>query len=280
VIGVIGTYNSGCAAIQIPILNQAPGGGVPMVSPGNTLVCLTETASSCRPDEPGVYYPSGKRNYARVVPNDAVQGAGLASFAKGAGIQRPFILIAADDPTSENQGRTFADAPKSLGLQIAGVEHFDPKATSYTALMQKVKSSGADAVVLAAILEEGGAEMIKAKVEALGPNDGPVKLLAFDGFGQQATIDNTGPASRGLYVSLPGKVPGALTGTGADFVNELRAAIPENPIEVFAPYAGSAAEVLLDAIHVGHDRVGTIAQLFKTQVTDGITGSFSITPTG
>ncbi len=36
VIGVIGTYNSGCAAEIMPILNEAPGGPVPMVSPGNT----------------------------------------------------------------------------------------------------------------------------------------------------------------------------------------------------------------------------------------------------
>jgi branched-chain amino acid transport system substrate-binding protein len=280
VIGVIGTYNSGCAAIEIPILNRAPGGGIPMVSPGNTLVCLTETASSCNPDEPGVYYPSGERNYARVVPSDAVQGAGLAAFAKGAGITRPFILIAADDPTSENQGRTFETAAKSLGVTIAGVEHYDPKATSYADLMTQVRSSGADAVVLAAILEENGVEMIKAKVDALGPNDGPVKLLAFDGFAQQATIDNTGPASKGMYVSLPGKVPDALTGQGDAFVKQLRESIPEQPIEVFAPYAGQAAEVLLDALRAGHTRSGTIAQLFKTQVTNGITGSFSITPTG
>ena len=123
VIGVIGTYNSGCAALEIPILNQAPGGGVAMVSPGNTLVCLTETASTCEPNQPDVLYPSGKRNYARVVPNDAVQGAGLASFANDQGVKKPFILIAADDPTSEGQGRTFEGAARSLGMQIAGVEH-------------------------------------------------------------------------------------------------------------------------------------------------------------
>jgi branched-chain amino acid transport system substrate-binding protein len=280
VIGVIGTYNSGCAAIEIPILNRAPGGGIPMVSPGNTLVCLTETASSCKPSEPAVYYPSGTRNYDRVVPNDAVQGAGLAAFANGAGIRSPFILIAANDPTSENQGRTFADAAKALGMRIAGIERYDPKATSYTALMSQVRSSGADAVVLAAILEENGAEVIKDKVDALGPNDGAVKLFAFDGFAQQATIDNIGPDSRGMYVSLPGKVPAALTGEGEAFVQELREAIPANPIEVFAPYAGQAAELLLDALRVGQTRGGTIAQLFKTQLTDGITGSFSITPSG
>ena len=42
VLAVIGTYNSGCAEVEIPILGKAPGGGVAMVSPGNTAICLTE----------------------------------------------------------------------------------------------------------------------------------------------------------------------------------------------------------------------------------------------
>ena len=277
VIGVIGTYNSGCAAVQIPILNRA---GIPMVSPGNTLVCLTETARTCRPEEPDVYYPSSTRNYARVIPNDAVQGAGLATFVRDAGVQRPMVLIAADDPTSENQGRSFAGAAQALGMQIAGVEHYDPEAQNYTALMETVRSSGADAIVLASILEQNGAELIKAKVGALGPNDGPVRLFAFDGFAQQATIDNIGPDSAGMYVSLPGKVPSSLTGQGDVFVKELRAQLPANPIEVFAPYAAQAAEVLIDAIREGRTRSGAIAEIFGMQVDDGITGNFTITPTG
>ena len=282
VIGVIGTYNSGCAAVEIPILNRAPGGGIPMVSPGNTFVCLTQPSPTlCKPDEPDVYYPSGKRNYVRVVPNDAVQGAGLATFANQLGVKRPFVLIAADDSTSEGQGRTFAGAAQSLGMKIAGTERYDPKATSYAALMEKIKASGADAVVLAAILEANGVEIITAKVDALGPNDGAVKLLAFDGFAQQATIDNLGPDSRGLYVSIPGKVPGALTGVGDVFVKELREQIPENPIEPFAPYAGQAAGVLLEAVRQSDGtRSGTIAELFRTRIEDGIIGTFAITPSG
>ncbi len=281
IIGVIGTYNSGCAAIEMPVLNKAPGGGVPMVSPGNTFVCLTEPSPTlCKPDEPDVYFPSGTRNYIRVVPNDAVQGAGMASFANEQGIRKPFILIASDDPTSEGQGRTFEGAAKSLGMSIAGVEHYDPKAGSYTDLMNKAKAAGADAVFLGAILEENGAQLIKDKVSVLGPNDGSVKLLAPDGFAQQNTIDQAGSASAGMYVSLPGKVPGSLTGQGEDFVNELRSQVGDQPIEVFAPYAGQAAEVLLNAIRVGKTRAGTIDQLFQTKVTDGITGSFAITPSG
>ena len=282
VIGVIGTYNSGCAATEMPILNRAPGGGVPMVSPGNTLICLTQPSPTlCAKDEPGVFYPTGKRNYVRVVPNDAVQGAGLASFAQEVGVKRPYVLVAADDPTSAEQAGSFVGAARSLGMTIAGVDSYDPNAQTYAALMQKVKSAGADAVVLASILEQNGVQLIRDKVAALGPNDGPVKLLAFDGFAQQATIDNTGPESKGMYVSLPGRVPGELTAQGQVLVQALREGITANPIEVFAPYAGQAAAVLIQAIRKGGGtRAGTIAELFQTRVEDGIIGSFAITPSG
>jgi branched-chain amino acid transport system substrate-binding protein len=281
VIGVIGTYNSGCAAIEMPILNQAPGGGLAMVSPGNTFVCLTQPSPTlCAKDEPDVYFPSGNRNYIRVVPNDAVQGAGLASFAHDIGVKRPFVLYAADDPTSLGQAMTFQSAAAALGMLPRGAAQWDPNADDYAVQMNKVRHSGADAVVLAGILEQNGVQLIRDKAAALGPNDGAVKLLAFDGFAQQATIDNTGPDARGMYVSLPGKVPGALTGAGDVFVKELKAQIGEQPVEVFAPYAGQAAGVLLEAIRLGTTRAGTISELFKTKVEDGITGSFTITPTG
>ena len=38
VVGVIGTYNSGCAKEIIPLANRASGGGLAMISHGNTLV--------------------------------------------------------------------------------------------------------------------------------------------------------------------------------------------------------------------------------------------------
>ncbi len=280
VIGVIGTYNSGCAALEIPILNQAPGGGLAMVSPGNTLVCLTETASTCEKGQPRVFYPTGRRNYARVVPNDAVQSAGMASFAHDEGVRRPFVLIANDDPTSEGQGMTFVGAAKSLGMQVVGVQHYDPKAKAYAGLMKNAKAAGADAVYLGAILEENGAQLIKDKVSVLGPNDGAVKLLAPDGFAQQSTIDQAGPDSAGMFVSVPGKEPSTLTGAGSALVQELKAQVGDHPIETFAPYGAEAAEVLLAAIQSGVNRAGVIQSVFKTRVHGGIVGSFVITPSG
>ena len=52
VVGVIGTFNSGCAAIIIPVLNQAPGGAIAMLSPANTYPCLTEAGPACADTEP------------------------------------------------------------------------------------------------------------------------------------------------------------------------------------------------------------------------------------
>src|SRR5262245_20062322 len=144
VIGVIGTYNSGCAALEIPILNTAPDGGVPMVSPGNTLVCLTEpSTTSCAPDEPDKYYPNGGHNYIRVIPNDAFQGAGLAEFAKDEQqVEKPYVLYPADDQQAAGAAGNVEGAAKALGMQIAGKATWNPNAASYTDLMNQVKKSG------------------------------------------------------------------------------------------------------------------------------------------
>ena len=59
-----------------PGLNQAPNGGIAILSPANTAVCLTTTAGSCSATEPDQLLPvGGKRNYARVVWPDPFQGA-------------------------------------------------------------------------------------------------------------------------------------------------------------------------------------------------------------
>jgi branched-chain amino acid transport system substrate-binding protein len=129
VLGIIGTYNSGCAAAMIPLLGAAPGGGLAMVSPGNTLICLTQPSPGCGEGQPASLYPK-ERNYARVVPNDAYQGAGLALFAKQRRIKRIYVLYAGGDPTSLGQARTFRGAARTLGVNVVGFSAWNPSATN------------------------------------------------------------------------------------------------------------------------------------------------------
>jgi branched-chain amino acid transport system substrate-binding protein len=277
VLGVIGTYNSGCAEVMIPILGRAPGGGVAMVSPGNTLICLTEASPSCPKSQPGSLYPK-RHNYARVVPNDAYQGAGLGIFAKQHGVRNPYVLYAAGDPTSLGQAKTFRGAARKLNLNLAGFKSWDPQASSYRDLMEAVAATNADGVLLAGLTEENGARLIKDKVAVLGPNSG-VKLLAPDGFAQQSTIDLAGSAAAGMYASVPGRVPQDLKGPGKKLVRQLEAEVG-GAIELYAPYAGQAASVLLSAVAVGETRIGVIEAVHFTKVKNGITGSFDLLPSG
>ena len=171
VIGIIGTFNSGCAGIIIPVVNQAPDGGIPMLSPANTYVCLTQGGPGCDKTEPDKYYPSGTRNYARVVANDGYQGAADAEFAQTLGVKNVFIL---NDREAYGLGvaTNFQNAAKSLGIKVAGFEGFDPKASSYEALYNNIKATGADAVFIGGLICENGAQLIKDKVAVLGPNTG------------------------------------------------------------------------------------------------------------
>jgi branched-chain amino acid transport system substrate-binding protein len=278
VLGVVGTYNSGCAEAIVPILSRAPNGGLAMVSPGNTAICLTQTSPSCASGEPGSLYPA-RRTYARVVPNDAYQGAGLASFAKQRGIKRAYVLYAGKDPTSLGQAKTFRGAAAKLGIALTGFSAWNTYASTYSGLMRKVAATSPDAVLLAGLTEQNGGRLIKDKVAAMGPNDGKVELLAPDGFAQQSTIELAGSAAKGMFASVPGRVPQNLVGPGEKLVSQLRKEV-KGPVELYAPYAGQAASVLLGAITPGGGRSAVIDAVRKTKVHNGITGSFDILPSG
>ena len=282
VIGVIGTFNSGCAAIIIPVLNQAPDGGIAMVSPANTYPCLTvNLPGGCDSTEPDKYYPSGTRNYARVVAHDAYQGAAVAEFMQAQGVKSVYIL---NDKEAYGLGvaTTTRKAAESLGIKIAGFEAWDPKATSYTSQFQKIKATGADAVFLGGLIDENGAQVIKDKVAVLGPNDGAVKLLAPDGFTTQATIDESGTASKGMFMSVAGVPIDEFKGAALGFIDGLqKGPLQGKAIDPYAIYGGQAAQVMLDAIENSDGtRADVIKKLFETNVTDGLLGTFKIDQNG
>ncbi len=281
VIGVIGTFNSGCAAIMIPVLNQAPDGGIAMISPANTYVCLTQGGPGCDATEPDKYYPAGTRNYTRVVANDAYQGAAVAEFAQSIGVKKVYVL---NDKEAYGLGvaTNFRNAAEFLGLEIAGFDAWDPKASSYEALFKKVEGSGADAVFLGGLIDENGAQVIKDKVAVLGPNDGDVKLFAPDGFTTQSTIDETAGAAEGMFMSVAGNPISEFTGVAKQFVDDLLAGpLSGKNIDPYAIYGAQAAQVLLDAIAASDGtREDVIAKMFETDCQGCLLGDFAFNENG
>jgi branched-chain amino acid transport system substrate-binding protein len=278
--GLIGTFNSGCAAIIIPVLNQAPGGGLAMISPANTYVCLTEGGPGCADDEPDKYYPAGTRNYTRVVANDAYQGAALAEFMQAQGTTKLYIL---NDKEAYGLGvaTNTRNAAEFLGIEVVGFDAWDPKASSYEALMNKIKSAGADGVFLGGLIDENGAQVIKDKVRVLGDNE-TVKLYMPDGFTTQQTIDEAGVENtRGAFFSVAGVPVDEFTGSAQEFITEFEPTLGGDPVDPYAVYGAQAAQILVDAIaNSDYTRQGVIDAMFATECTGCFLGDFTFNENG
>jgi len=275
VLGVVGTFNSGAAEIEIPILNRAPNGPLGMISPANTYVGLTHPGPGTAAGEPGKYYPTGKRNYIRIVAADDFQGAADALLAKQLGVHKVFIL---NDKEAYGLGvaSDFRRAAQKLGIKIAGFTAWDGKATSYESLAVRIKASGAQGVFLGGLICENGGKLIK-DIRSGAPN---AKLMAPDGFTPvSADVQGAGGAANGMTVSVAGLPNAQLKGAGKAFVKAFTksAGVPDP----YSVYAAQAAEVLVQAIARSNGtRADVTKQLFKTKVKNGILGSFAINANG
>jgi branched-chain amino acid transport system substrate-binding protein len=276
VVGVIGTFNSGAAEIAIPILNRASTGPVAMVSPANTYVGLTHGGPGTAAGEPDKYYPSGKRNYIRIVAADDFQGAADAMLVQQLNLKKVFIL---NDKEAYGLGvaSNFRNAAKKLGIAIAGFTAWDGKASSYEALATKIKSSGADAVFLGGLICENGGKLIK-DIHSAAPG---VQIMAPDGFTPvSAVVQEAGSAAEGATVSVAGLPNSQLKGAGKQFVSAFTKAAGGAP-DPYSVYAAQAAEVLVTAIQKSDgSRADVAAKLFETNVTNGILGTFKIDANG
>jgi len=273
VIGVIGTFNSGCAEIIIPKLNTAPNGPLGMASPANTYVGLTHKGPAIAPGEPDKYYPTGKRNYIRLVAADDFQGAADALLTKQLGYKTVFIL---NDKEAYGLGvaRDYQNAAAKTGLKVAGFTAWDPKASSYEALATRIKQTGASTIFVGGLICENGAKLIKDLRRVLGAK---YPLIMPDGF---SDFTANGPAAIGSYISVAGIPPEKLKGEGASFVKDFGAQ-EGTAVNPYSTYAAQTAVVMLDAVSKSDGtRASVTDNLFKTKITNGILGNFGINADG
>lgn len=245
-VAVMGTYNSGCAKLEAPVLNQDPKGPMLMISHANTNPGLTKTWD---PGEPQKYFPTGKRSYARVVTTDDIQGPAAAQFAaKDLHLTKCYVL---NDNETYGQGvaRSFAAEAKKQGIQVVGEQAWDKAQPNYNALFQAVKATGADCVYFGGIFDNNGGQLTKDKVKVLGDNT-VVKLIAPDGFTGYPDF-NALAESQGSYLTFAGLSTDPLRAAGgkpAAFLDAYKAKYGSDPRTSYALYGVQALQVILAAI--------------------------------
>jgi branched-chain amino acid transport system substrate-binding protein len=288
IVAYLGTFNSGAAKLSIPILNQA--GPLVMISPANTAPGLTHAAEGLtEADEPGKYYPSGTRNYARVAATDDNQGPVAVNLLVALGVKTIYIL---DD--QEVYGKGVADsvnqAAVKAGITVIAQEGFDPKAADYKALMTKISTSndgGApDAVYLGAIVDNNSAQILKDKVAIMGDNE-TVKFVGPDGIFTAALIEGAGAdVAEGVYATTPGLAFKDIGDAGKKFYSDYAAKFGETK----EPYAimgydsmGAALKAIEDVCAAGGDptdRAAVNKAVFAIKDFDGGLGTWSFDENG
>jgi branched-chain amino acid transport system substrate-binding protein len=283
-LAVLGTFNSGCAAIEIPVLNQAPGGGLLIFSAANTYGCLTEP---CAGDEPEKYYPSGKRNYVRVAPSDPNQGAVDAKFLADKGVKSVYVL---NDKEAYGLGvaKNFAGAAKALNIKVLGFSAFDPKQANFRALFTRVKNTNPDAIFIGGLIDENSGQLINDKVAILGPNtpdpNSGVMLMLPDGYTTDAVFQRSEggtPNAKGAFFSVAGVGIDKYKGAALKFINGFKSTLKGKPVDPYAILAAQSGRVLLDAIEKSDGtRADVIKRVFATKVDNGLIGSFAFNKNG
>jgi branched-chain amino acid transport system substrate-binding protein len=246
-VAVMGTYNSGCAKIEVPTLNQDPNGPLLMVSHANTNPGLTKPWD---PGEPDKFYPATKRNYARVITTDDYQGKAAAQFAaKDLQVKNCYVL---NDNQTYGQGvaKAFTDEAKNQGINIVGEQAWDSKQPNYVALFSSVKAKNPDCVYLGGIFDLNGGQVVKDKVKILGPNTGNVKLIVPDGFTGYPDFQKL-PEAEGTYLTFAGLDTAQLMAAGgaaAKFLEAYKTKYGAEPATSYALYGVMALQVILAAI--------------------------------
>ena len=248
-VAVIGTYNSGCTKVEVPLLNRADGGPMLMVSHANSSAGLTGPGAEGEPDR---YFPTGQRSFARVIATEVVQGTAAAQFADDNLTVGRCLVLNDGEPYGIAVAAAFAGEARRRGIEVVGEVEWSRADENYVALFGRTTAARPDCVYLGGQFDSNGARLIVDKVAVLGDN-AKVKLLAPDGFVGYPDLTAL-PQAAGAYLTFPGLPTAAVTAqspTAARFVADFAAKYghePRGDYAAYALYAVQALQVVLAAI--------------------------------
>lgn len=188
IIAVIGAINTNHAQQTIPIYNEA---GIALISPAATWPGLTQIGY--RPGEPGIYYPTGKRNFFRVIPGDDLQGLAAARWFDDQNLRDIYVLSITNNTYSQGLVGILESYAPTYALNIVGTTDFNSEAITSEErdlLASQILATKPDAIYFPMPTNILGYQII----ETLHRQQPDIVIVSSDGLANetfQADVDNT-----------------------------------------------------------------------------------------
>ncbi|MDT0474090.1 branched-chain amino acid ABC transporter substrate-binding protein [Streptomyces sp. DSM 41014] len=259
VVGVVGAYNSSVSAAMASTLHDAR---MVQVSGANTAAALTQGAD---------YKTAPKRqydNYFRTISTDAVAAPVMAAyFYRDLKVTK---LATVDDKKTYGTGivDNFTDAYRKLGGKVVIHQSINPDEADYAAVVNSVKSSGAQGVFYGGEYPQAGP--LKKQLVAAG-FDGP--MGGGDAVKDDQLVSLAGAkAANGVCAHSDG-APVASLDSAKTFVADYKAAGYAEDYGVFGAYVYDATTALIKAVgaavEAGGGTAGDLARL-RPKVVDAM----------
>ena len=248
IVGLVGPAFSGETKATMPKFEEA---GLPMVSPSATNAKLSQ---------------SGWKMFHRVVANDDRQAPMIVALLNSKGYKKVGVI----DDGSE-YGKGLSDGVKAaLGANLADSDTIDPKASDYSAAVNKMKGAGVDAVFYSGYYGEA-AKLVKQLRDA----GVTAQFVGPDGISDTKFIEGAGAAAEGAIATNAASPVDA----NKDFYDSYKAKFNVEP-GIYAAEAFDSTGIFLDAIKAGHTDRASIATFVSAYDAAGITKQLKFTPEG
>lgn len=270
----LGPTSTATAQVAIPILNKA---GLTMLSPGTTYPGLTKTVPNVTAaDEPAKYYPTGTRNFFRLLPTDELQGRADAGYTD-AKLQKRKVFVV-DDGTAYGTGLTkaYEDAASYYDLTLLGHASVTDKPNNSDQVAEQIRQAQPEVIFYGGSGVLGG--RLKAKIQAAGVQ---ADFLGGSGIQSDAFLQSAGVSAEGSYASTAGIAATGLSSRGAAFLKEYRDRYGDG-IQGSTIYGYDAMSVGLSALLNANkkDRAAILQQVSGLRNYVGATGRWSFDQNG
>ena len=247
IIGLIGPGFSGESLATGKTFFEA---GLPSISPSATNVTITQQKWT---------------TWHRVIGNDEAQGAADAKYLTGTvGAKKVYVV---DDAQDYSKGLAGV-VKQNLGSAMVGSDQIQVGQTDMSAVVQKVTSSGADALFYGGYYTEAG--LLAKQLRQAGFKGA---FMSGDGAEDPSFVKVAGQAAEGALLSAPaGPAP-------ADFGQKVKDATG-NDAGLYTTQSYDAANIFLAALKDGADSPEKINDFIGSYEGDGVSGPISFDENG